>query len=60
VAATTGRLRLDLDLDLSATPIQGTLARADGSAQTFYGWMQLSQVIEDALEKARGDVEDPP
>lgn len=58
MAAVTRRLELNLYLDLSATPIQGHLARSDGSSQPFYGWMQLSQFIEDSLAQARQQAKD--
>jgi hypothetical protein len=58
VTSTTGRLRLTLDLDITALPIQGQLVSGGGSTQAFFGWMQLSQAIEGTLAQARSDLED--
>jgi hypothetical protein len=41
--------RVTLELDLGATPIQGSIERG-GDARRFEGWIELASLIEAAAE----------
>jgi hypothetical protein len=42
-----------MDIDLTTTPIEGSLTADDGTPRRFTGYMQLVTVLETALQTAR-------
>lgn len=46
-------LRLTLDIDLAAEPVEGRLAERPGPGQAFTGWTQLGQLVSAAIESGR-------
>jgi len=42
-----------MDIDLTTTPIEGSLTTDDGTPRRFTGYMQLVTVLETALQAAR-------
>ncbi|MBV9416104.1 MAG: hypothetical protein JO363_14070 [Solirubrobacterales bacterium] len=52
---------LVMDIDLTRTPIEGSLTADDGMLRRFTGYMQLVTVLEAALQAARsaGPVTEP-
>ena len=45
--------RLELDVDLTAEPIQGVVRPEHGPAEPFAGWMALTRAVETWLAAAR-------
>jgi hypothetical protein len=43
--ATEDNPRLTLELETGADPIRGSIEHADGSRQSFWGWLELSQEL---------------
>ena len=44
---------ITMDIDLTTTPIEGSLTADDGTLRRFTGYMQLVTVLETALQAAR-------
>jgi hypothetical protein len=42
-----------MDIDLTTTPIEGSLTTDDGTLRRFTGYMQLVTVLEAAVQAAR-------
>ena len=42
-----------MEIDLTTTPIEGSLTTDDGAPRRFTGYMQLVTVLETALQAAR-------
>jgi hypothetical protein len=48
----TGRAELILAIDLDSDPICGSVTRAGGEPQSFCGWIDLVEAIEDVRASA--------
>src|SRR5258708_1445234 len=53
---TTANARITLELETGADPIRGSIQRADGSRQHFWGWLEL---IDELGRAAAGEPEQP-
>jgi len=51
--------RITLELEPGADPIRGSIERADGSRQPFWGWLELSAELRRVTAQPEAQAERP-